>query len=229
MLIDNPKLRDKLHVFKDRFDAGCQLAEMLSAYKESPSIVFALPAGGVPVAAVIAEKLALPLDVAVVSKITLPWTTEAGFGAVAFDGTTILNEEMLPGLDLSDEQVQERIKQTAEKVERRTRKLRDNTQMPDLSDRQVFLVDDGIASGITMQTAVKAVKKLNPGRLMIAVPTAHGETLTRLIGMVDDIYCANVRRGFGFAVADAYKNWSDVDEGEALKILQKFKKSFPHL
>ena len=222
MLIDNPKLRDKLYVFKDRFDAGCQLAELLSAYKKSPSIIFALPAGGIPVAAVIAEKLALPLDVAVVSKITLPWTTEAGFGAVAFDGTAQLNEQMLPSLGLTDEQIQQRINLTARKVAGRVRKLRYNIPPLDLSGKQAILVDDGIASGITMQTAVEAAKKLGANPIIIAVPTAHRESLTQLLQMVDSIYCANLRSGFSFAVADAYKNWYDVDEAEAAQILQRF-------
>jgi putative phosphoribosyl transferase len=163
-----------------------------------------------------------------VSKITLPWTTEAGFGAVAFDGTVILNEEILPGLGLSDEQVQRRIKQTAEKVARRAKKLRADKPMPDLSGRTVFLVDDGIASGITMQAAITAIGKLSPAQIMIAVPTAHSATLARLIPLVKDIYCANVRTGFGFAVADAYKNWSDVDEAEAAKILNRFLNAPPH-
>ena len=228
MLIDNPGLRDKLYVFKDRFDAGLRLAEMLSAYKESGAIVIALPAGGMPVAAVIAEKLRLQLDVAVVSKITLPWTTEAGFGAVAFDGTVLLNEHLLPGLGLSNEQIQRRITLTKEKVARRNQKLRGDKAIPDLSDKPVFLVDDGIASGITMQTAVKAIKKLNPGRIMIAVPTAHSDSLAHLTGMADDIYCANVRSSFSFAVADAYKEWHDLGESETAEILQRFKKAFPH-
>jgi putative phosphoribosyl transferase len=227
MLIDIPGLRDRLHIFEDRFDAGRRLAEMLSVYKAGSAIVIALPAGGIPVAATIAEKLGLSLDVAVVSKITLPWTTEAGFGAVAFDGTIILNEEMLPGLGLTDEQIQEKIKQTTEKVKRRAQRLRADMLMPDLSDKTAVLVDDGIASGITMQAALKALGKLNPAQIVIAVPTAHAATLTRFMPLVKDIYCANVRRGFGFAVADAYKSWFDVDEAEAAEILQNFKNA-PH-
>lgn len=230
MLIEIPQLRDKVHIFKDRNEAGKRLAEMLATcgersrttYADSSAIVLALPAGGVPVAAAIAEKLNLPLDVAVVSKITLPWTTEAGFGAVAFDGTVRLNEKMLPSLGLSDEQVQQGIKLTSEKVAGRVRKLRKDMPLPDLSGKTAILVDDGIASGITMQTAVEAVAKLNSDRIIIAVPTAHRDSLSELLSMVEAIYCANLRSGFSFAVADAYKNWYDVDEDEAAQILQRF-------
>jgi putative phosphoribosyl transferase len=211
-----------VRVFKDRYNAGSILAEMLTTDANSSAIVLALPAGGVPVATAIAEKLNLPIDVVVVSKITLPWNTETGFGAVAFDGTVRLNEQMLPGLGLTDEQVQHRIKLTAEKVARRVRKLRADTPPPDVSGRTVFLVDDGIASGITMQTAVEAVTKHGADRIIIAVPTAHRQSLTQLVSMVEAIYCANLRSGFSFAVADAYRNWYDVDETEAAEILQRF-------
>ena len=119
MVIDLPELRDKLGVFEDRRDGGIKLAKMLQAYSDSSAIVLAVPAGGVPVAASLAEKLNLCLDVVVVSKITLPWNTEAGFGAVAFDGTVRLNEQVLAQVDLTEQQVQDRIKLTAEKVGRR--------------------------------------------------------------------------------------------------------------
>jgi predicted phosphoribosyltransferase len=222
MLIDIPQLRGKGRVFRDRFDAGEKLAEILSDYKDSSAVILALPAGGVPVAAVIAEKLGLSLDVAVVSKITLPWNSETGFGAVAFDGTVCLNEQMLAGLTLSSEQVQQRIKITAEKVALRLKKFRGDRQLPDLSGKTVFLVDDGIASGFTMLTALKATAKLGAQRIEIAVPTGHSTSLTELSKIATTIYCANVRSGHSFAVADAYKKWSDVSEDEAEEILRRF-------
>lgn len=220
MLIEIPELRDKVHIFNDRKDAGLRLSQMLANYANTPAIVLALPAGGVPVAAAIAEKLNLPLYVAVVSKITLPWNTEAGFGAVAFDGTVRLNERMLHGL--SEEQIQQQITITKNKVAGRIRKFQKNTPPTELSGRKAILVDDGIASGITMQTAVDAAAKLGADQIIIAVPTAHKQSLEQLLPKVETIYCANVRTSFNFAVADAYKRWSDVDEAEAAQILQKF-------
>jgi predicted phosphoribosyltransferase len=220
MLIDIPRLREKLWVFKDRPDAGGALAEMLTEYANSKTIVLALPAGGVPVAAAITEKLNLPMDVAVVSKITLPWTTEAGFGAVAFDGTVRLNEQMTAGL--SNKQVRQGIKLTMEKVAGRVKKFRGVKPPPDLTDKTAILVDDGVASGITMQTAIEAVKKLSAAGIIIAIPTGHKESLRQLTAMTDRIYCANVRSGFSFAVADAYKNWYDVDDNEVAQILRQF-------
>jgi putative phosphoribosyl transferase len=222
MLIEEPYLRNKVRVFNDRNDAGKHLSEMLANYADGSAIALALPAGGMPVAGVIAEKLNLSLDVAIVSKITLPWTTESGFGAVAFDGTVRLNERMLPSLGLTDQQIQQGIKLTTEKVAGRMRKLRKNRPMPDLSSKTAILIDDGIASGITMQAAIEAVEKLKAKHIIIAVPTAHSESLTQLLKMAETIYCANVRSGLSFAVADAYKNWYDIDETEAARILQRF-------
>ena len=222
MIVDLPELREKLRVFKDRQDAGFRLAKMLEAYNDSDAIVLAVPAGGVPVAAVVAEDLNLVLDVAVVSKITLPWNTEAGFGAVAFDGTVRLNERLLAGLGLTEEEIKQRIKATTSKVQRRLRELRGDRPMPELAEREVILVDDGIASGFTLRVAVEALKNKSANEIIIAVPTGHQESLKCLVDEVKAVYCANVRSGWSFAVADAYKRWSDVDQIEALEILKHF-------
>jgi predicted phosphoribosyltransferase len=222
MLVEIPQFHNKVRVFEDRYDGGRKLAEMLAAYTNSSAIVLALPAGGVPVAAVLAEKLGLQLDVAVVSKITPPFNSEVGFGAVAFDGTVRLNEQMLAGLGLSKKQVQQRIDFTKEKVARRMREFRGDKPMPGLPGKPAIVVDDGIASGFTMRVAADAVAKLDASPIIIAVPTGHSESLSRLIPLAETIYCANVRTGFSFAVADAYKNWYDVDEDEAAKILGRF-------
>jgi putative phosphoribosyl transferase len=220
MIVDLPELREKECVFKSRSDAGIVLSEMLADYKESDSIVLGIPAGGVSVAAVLAERLNLPLELAVVSKITLPWNTEAGFGAVAFDGTVRLNEQMLAYIGLTEEQINERIKYTSKKVQHRLKKLRGDKKLPSISEKTVFLVDDGIASGFTFRAAVEAVKNQKPKEIIIAVPTAHKQSLTILEKYVNTIYCANVRSGLSFAVADAYQKWYDVSEEEVLKILK---------
>ena len=195
---------------------------MLEAYRDSSAMVFAIPAGGVPVAATLAEKLNLSLDVAVVSKITLPWNTEAGFGAVAFDGTVRLNNQMLGHAGLSEEEVQRRIELTTTKVQRRFKELRGDELMPDLTGRKVFLVDDGIASGFTFRVAVEALKKHGTDEIMAAVPTGHKQALQDLAAEVEAVYCANVRGGWSFAVAGAYRRWSDVDEAQVLEILKRF-------
>ena len=176
-LFDLPKLRNRIHVFRDRQEAGEVLASMLERYRDSDALVLAIPAGGVAVGVVIGQALNLAFDVAIVSKITLPWNTETGYGAVAFDGTVLLNHEFLSRLRLSHQDIEEGIARTKEKVSRRMEKFRGNRPFPDLR-RPVILVDDGIASGFTLLTAVEALKKASSREIILAVPTAHEESLT---------------------------------------------------
>ena len=177
MIVDKEQLREKVRVFADRDSAGNSLAEMLSDYDNCGGIVMAIPAGGVPVGAAVAKKLDLELDLAVVSKALLPWNTEAGFGAVAFDGSIKLNETMVKQSGLSDEQIEKQVSAAKQKVQRRMRDLRGKRNLPNLEGRTVFLLDDGIASGFTMLVAAEAIRAHQPGELIIAVPTAHGRAI----------------------------------------------------
>lgn len=223
MVVELAQLRDKVGVFSDRRDAGSQLATMLDDYKDGEAIVLAIPSGGVPVGVALAEALGLPLDAAVVSKITLPWNSEAGFGAVAFDGTVNLNDPMLAMLGLHDVEKRLQIEMTRQKVERRVRDFHPAGTAPKLSGRDVLLVDDGIASGFTMLTAVEAIANQGAERIVIAVPTAHTTAIERVADRVEAIYCANVRGGGSFAVAAAYRQWRDVTEAEAIKTIGDFR------
>jgi predicted phosphoribosyltransferase len=208
---DLSQLRDRAPVFRDRVDAGHTLAEMLDAdFRGSDAIVFAIPSGGVPVAAEIARRLALTLDVAIVSKILLPWTTESGFGAVAFDGTVWVNDSDVRRYGLASEQVD---RCTAAARERGDHPL------PDVAHRAVILVDDGIAAGSTMRTGIAALRRLDAKRIVVAVPTGHDHSVREITGFADEFYCANVRAGVRYAVADAYEHWSDVTEDAAVALL----------
>jgi predicted phosphoribosyltransferase len=191
-------------------------------YKNSNAIVFAIPAGGVPVGAVIAENLQIPLDVAVVSKITLPWNTEAGYGAVAFDGTVRINRDIVSRTGLSEPEIENGIEKTRNKVKRRVAEFRRDKPPIQVKGRPVILVDDGIASGFTMLVAVDALKNSGSDEIIIAVPTAHWEAIENVVPNVEALYCANLRSGWTFAVADAYVNWSDVSEEEVIEILKNF-------
>ncbi len=219
-IIDIPELRDQAGVFFDRAHAGRILSEMLISYNETDAVVFAIPAGGVPVAAPIARKLNLQLDVAVVSKITLPWNTEAGYGAVAFDGTIQINQEITIGL--TEDEIEAGTEKASTKVQRRFKEYRGEKPFPDLTNHPAILVDDGIASGFTMLVAVEALRNKGANKIIIAVPTAHLQALERVAPHVDAVYCANIRGGWGFAVAEAYQNWYDVEDEEVAEILRGF-------
>lgn len=219
---DLPELRNQVDVFRDREHAGEVLGDMLAQYRNTDAVVFAIPAGGVPVGAALAVKLQLPLEVAVVSKITLPWNTEAGYGAVAFDGTVRLNTEMVSRLGLTDDIVRYGIEETRNKVRKRVAEFRSGKPPLQVASRPVILVDDGIASGFTMLVAVEALRKAGANQVIIAVPTGHLEAIERVAPNVDVLYCANLRSGWAFAVADAYEKWTDVSEEEVIEILKGF-------
>jgi len=218
-VFDLPDLRDRQNVFDDRIRAGECLAGMLETHGKLDGTVFGIPAGGVPVAAAIASRLKLAFDVAVVSKITLPWDAEAGYGAVAFDGTLRLNDLLLGQLSLSEVQIQEGIGKTRAKVSNRVKNLRGARPFPDLKQQTVFVVDDGLASGFTMQVAIEALRKADAQHIIVAVPTGHENAIRRLSAQVEALCCPNIRGGRYFAVADAYRRWADVDEKEAFKLV----------
>jgi len=217
-VVELAELRDRIAVFRDRRHAGEVLSEMLRRYEGAQAVLFAIPAGGVPVAAVVIERLRLRLEVAVVSKITLPWNTEAGYGAVAFDGTVLLNEDILARIRLTKEQFEEGRQATREKVERRLRKFRGVRPLPDLKAATAILVDDGLASGFTMLAAIGALRRLGGRDVIIAVPTASASAVARVAPAVETLYCANIRGGMSFAVASAYENWVDVEEKDAIDL-----------
>jgi predicted phosphoribosyltransferase len=224
-LHDIPKLRQQTGVFADRKDAGQILAQMLHDWKGAQAIVLGVPSGGIPVAVEVAGALDLALDAAVVSKILLPWNTEAGFGAVGFDGSIWINDEYASYYNLDQTAIQQQTQAALAKVRRRVGLFRDDRPWPDLKNQTAILVDDGIAAGSTLRVAVQALRNSGASGIVLAVPTAHQESLGQFMDKVDAIYCANIRSGPQFAVASAYRHWDDVDETESAGMLTSFQKS----
>jgi predicted phosphoribosyltransferase len=221
-LHDISRLRQKTGVFLGRGHAGQVLAEMLREWKDGTAMVLGVPSGGIPVALEVAGALNLSLDVAVVSKILLPWNTEAGIGAVGFDGSVWVNPESVAYYQLDQPTVEQQTRTALNKVQRRVKLFRGERPWPDLRDRPVIVVDDGIAAGSTLRVAVQALRNTGAVEIIIAVPTAHEEPLVLIMDGVDAIYCANIRSGQQFAVAAAYQHWNDVDELEAGRMLASF-------
>ena len=220
-LVDRPELRGRVGVFADRVHAGRALAEMLEPEISPDAVIAAIPAGGVPVGAAIASALGLDLVPVVVSKVTFPWTTEAGYGAVAFDGTVCIDRSLVERVGLGEDQVQRDLAATLEKVRRRAALFGAGDVAERLRGREVVVVDDGLASGVTLRTALAAVRHARPRRLLVAVPTAHDISCDRVLPEVDAVVCANLRSGPSFAVADAYRRWTDVTEEEALAWIRR--------
>jgi predicted phosphoribosyltransferase len=213
-------LRNRAWVFRDRIAAGETLAQLLQDYRDSDAVVLGIPAGGMPVATVVARALNLPLDAFVVSKITLPWNTEAGYGAMADDGLCRLNEHLVREIGLDAAAIAQGKKETEQKIARRAAHLRQLLPAVPLAGRTVILVDDGLASGFTLRVALESLRQRGVAKLIIAVPTGHGTSVGAVAADADELYCANIREGFRFAVADAYEEWRDVDEGELDTLLR---------
>jgi len=208
-------------VFKDRVHAGELLAEKLRSYVgKKETLVLAIPAGGVPVGHVLAKKLHIPFDVLIIRKIQIPWNTEAGFGAVTSDDITIFNEPLMAQLRLTKKQVEQCRSRTLEVVKERIKKLRGDAPFPELVDKTVILVDDGLASGFTMLAAVKSVRRKKAKKVVVAVPTASKSAIELVAPNVDELICLNIRSGPIFAVADAYRNWYDLSDDEVIEILK---------
>ncbi len=219
--IEDIALRNKAFIFDDRNEAGRLLSEKLKKYKDADSIILAIPSGGVPVAKEIQNALAVDLDLIIVRKAQLPWTTEAGFGAVNLDGDVVLNEDLIRSTGLSEDAIDEQVKKTCKILEKRNLLFRKDRKEPVLKDKTVIIVDDGLASGYTMRAALKYLIKRDPADIIIAVPTGSYKTVKSLLKEVDSIYCLNVREGFPFAVADAYRNWYDLTDNDVLNIMKE--------
>lgn len=208
-------------MFEDRTDAGKALGTALAEYQIDDPIVLAIPRGGVEVAYHVARELGAELSLVIVRKLPLPANPEAGFGAVAEDGSVYLDQRAAYGL--TQETIQRIIQQQRKEVSRRIEVLRRNEPLPDLAGRSVVLVDDGIAMGSTIRAAIELCKHQDAGRIVVAVPVT-GERTAREIGALVDGMVVLEKPPFFRAVAQVYRNWYDVSDSEVLSILEEWRR-----
>jgi len=216
-ITDITRLRERTSIFADRHDAGRQLGAFL---KTLPGLlnplVLAIPAGGVPVGVEVARALGAPFALAIVRKIRIPGSTESGFGAVTWDGQVLINEDLRAALSLSDASVDQAIAETRRNVtERIARFTRGHAALP-AAGKTVILTDDGLASGFTMLAAARNIRRYKPLKVIVAVPTASASSARLVASEVDQLVCLNIRSGRMFAVAEAYREWYDLDDSEVL-------------
>jgi putative phosphoribosyl transferase len=219
-VIEDQKLRNRTEVFEDRFEAGAYLARSLENFRQQDAIVLAIPSGGVPIGLAISSSLGLPFDLLVIRKIPVPGNTEAGFGAISLDGDMVLNESMVRTLMLTGEEIQKLAKPVREELKVRNHIFRKDRPLPDMKEKVVILADDGLASGYTMMTAARVVRRRDPAKIVVAVPTASLHTIELVAKEVDMIICPNIRTESYFAVAEAYRNWHDLSREEVVWLLR---------
>ncbi len=205
--------------FPDRHVAGQVLAEMLrDRYADRDCIVLALPRGGVPVAAEVARVLGTPLDVILVRKLGLPGHAELAMGALASGGVRVMNDDVVRRFGVDAVAIEAVAEAEARELARRERVYRGARPWPKLEGRCVILVDDGLATGATMQAAVDAVRAQRPAHIVIAVPVAPPETVREFAAQVDEVICPLQPASF-MAIGQWYRDFSQVSDEEVLALL----------
>lgn len=207
-------------VFRNRIDAGEQLAGKLNNYRDRDDVlVLALPRGGVPVADVVARELKAPLDVLIVRKVGLPSNPELAMGAVASGGVEVVNESVTRSWGIGPEQFSEVARREVLEMERRETIYRKGRQPLEVEGKTVLLVDDGIATGSTVKAGVAALRKLDASSVVVAVPVAALDTVEGLRGIADDVVAVQTPSVF-FAVGSHYQDFSQTSDDEVIQLLE---------
>lgn len=214
-------------VFYDRADAGKQLAARLSRYALENPVILALPRGGVPIGYQIAKLLLASLNVIIVKKVGLPSRPEFGIGAVSEEGTHYFDEKMLSKLEISQSDLHAVTKEKMQELNERVQRYRNVMKFPDIKGRCIILVDDGLATGVSAITAIKAVKKLKPAKIIFAAPVCAKDSAKVVNILTDNVLCLFTPDRFA-AVGEWYQHFDQITDDEVLSILKKGKRFGSH-
>lgn len=206
--------------FRDRADAGRQLAAALSDHVDRAAVVIGLPRGGVVVAAEVARALAAPLDILVVRKIGAPGQPELGLGAIAEGGIELLNEPLMRQVNVTRAQLQPTIDSELAELERRVARYRGSGRPLDVAGRAVIVVDDGLATGGTVRAAAGALRALGAAELVLAVPVGSPRTVAELQSLFDDIVCLQTPNMF-YAIGQFYRDFDQTTDEEVIALLAR--------
>jgi len=208
-------------IYRDRIDAGKQLAARLADYADRDDVlVLALPRGGVPVAYEVAKALRAPLDIFLVRKLGVPGHEELAMGAIATGGVRILNDDVVDYLRIPGEVIDAVAADELRELERRERAYRGDRPEPDVRGKTIILVDDGLATGSTMRAAASALRQQNPARIVVAVPVSAPQTCNEYRMGVDEIICASTPEPF-MGVGQWYRDFSQTTDEEVRKLLAR--------
>ena len=208
-------------MFKDRRDAGVRLARALEEYRDQDVLVLAIPRGGVEVGYEVARYLDADFTIVITRKLPFPDNPEAGFGAIAEDGSRFIFRDA--ARSLPPPIVERIVEQQQGEIRRRIRVLRGGGPLPEIRNRIVILVDDGIAMGSTMRASIQLCKKQGAGKIVVATPVAGWWVAQEIDVMVDQIVVLTKPASFR-AVAQVYQDWYDVPDAEVLEIMEKWRR-----
>jgi len=207
--------------FEDRADAGRKVAQALQGYAGREDVqVLAMPRGGVPVAFEVAQALHAPLDVFLCRKLGVPGQEELAFGAVATGGVRVLDEQIVEAVGLTPGEMDAITERERAELERRERLYRAGRPPLDVAGRTAILVDDGIATGASMFASVRALRKLKPARIVVAVPVVPASTCRKLKAEVDELVCVYSPGSF-YAIGQFYLDFSQLTDGEVVELLER--------
>jgi putative phosphoribosyl transferase len=208
-------------IFRDRTEAGRKLAARLKHYADREDVlVLALPRGGVPVAYEVAKELNVPLDVFLVRKLGVPGHEELAMGAIASGGVRVVNEDIVNYLKIPNAVIDAVAAREQRELERRARAYRGDRPPPDVKDRIVILIDDGLATGSTMRAAAASLRLQKPRRIVVAVPVSSPETCDEFRSEVDEIVCAFTPEHFQ-GVGLWYEEFSQTSDEEVRELLKR--------
>jgi len=209
-------------IFRDRREAGRQLAKVLTkrGHKGQNTLVLGIPRGGLVVAEEVAHALSAALDVIIARKLRAPYQPELGIGAVVNGDHVTINEDLSRALRATQDYLTREIAYQKEEIERRLRFYRGEHPAPEVSQKTVIVVDDGIATGYTFRAALESLRKRHPDRLVAAAPVAAYDSAEMLKAFADEVVCLNTPASF-FAVGAWYKSFDQVSDEEAAAILHR--------
>lgn len=207
-------------IFRDRIDAGRQLAQMLKKYTDTDTLIMAIPRGGVVVGYQISSELHIPMEIIVPRKIGAPMQPEFAIGAVAGSDVVIINEQAVLALSIPQSYIIEEAKRQRQEIIRREQAYNTGRKRISPESKTVILVDDGIATGYTMIASARVIRKMNPARLIIAVPVAPPDSIQMLSREADEVIVVDTPEPF-HAVGAWYEVFNQTTDEEVIRLMQR--------
>jgi putative phosphoribosyl transferase len=215
--------------FLNRTAAGQKLADSLLFYANRPDVlVLGLPRGGLPVAYEVARILHAPLDICLVRKLGVPGQPEVAMGAIASGGVQVLNDDVIIGMQISQQDIEKVVVRELKELQRRDRVYRRDRPQPDIANRTVILVDDGIATGSSMRSAVAVLKPQHPAALIVAIPVADQKACNKLKTEVEEVVCLMTPKPFN-SLSLWYKDFPQTTDKEVCELLAQSDVDDQHL